>query len=165
MPEKKRKPEEDLLGYPRCALDYASISKEVFDTLIERGASEPAKDLALYFHFNLAVWTGNTHARAVADIARDLKYSVRTVYRAIAELTDLGIINELQDGYGARFHVRAFVPMRENAARRQRERAEEKVAIGLENWIATFKRKHGRSPSGRQRGEMETKLRRDFGID
>ena len=165
MPEKKRKPDADLLGYPRCAMPYASISREVFDTLIENDASPSAVRLAIYFHFNLSVWNGNTHARSYADIARDLKITKRSVTRAIAELVDLGIIDGLEDGYGVRFNVGSFVPMRDEAARRQRERAEEKVKIALENAVANFKGKHGRPPNGRQRAEMETKLRRDFGTD
>jgi len=165
MPEKKRIPEEDLLGYPRCAMQYASIPREVFDTLIEHDASPSAVRLAIYFHFNLSVWNGNTHARSYADIARDLKITKRSVTRAIAELVDLGIIDGLEDGYGVRFNLPAFVPMRDEAARRQRERAEQKVVSGLENAIANFKRKHGRSPSARERAEIETKLRRNFGLD
>lgn len=165
MSKKKRKPDADLLGDPRCALDYASTSREVFDTLIEHDASPSAVRLAWYLHFNLSVWNGNTHARSYTDIARDLKISKRSVTRAIAELVDLGIIDGLEDGYGVRFHVGSFVPMREAAARRQRERAEENFNIALENAVAAFKGKHGRPPNGRQRAEMETKLRRDFGID
>ena len=160
-----RKPDADLLGYPRCALNYASMPSEVFDILVENQASRPALLLANYLHFNLSIWNGNTHARSYGDIARDLKISKRSVTRAVAELSDLGIIDGLEDGYGVRFHLPNFVPMRDEAARRQRERAEEKVAMGLENAIAKFKRKHGRSPSGRERADIETKLRRDFGID
>lgn len=165
MPEKKREQDADLLGYPRCALNYASISSAVFDTLIERGASRHAVNLCLYLHFNLSVWNGKTHARSRADIARDLKISTRTVTRAISELTDLGIIDDVEDGYGARYHIPQFVEMRDEAARKQRERAEDAVKSAMENWIANFKRKRGRAPTARERYGEEAKMRRDRGLD
>lgn len=164
--KKNRKPERDFLEQdrPRCALDYASISKEIFDTLIENNASPTAVKLAVYYHFNLGVNTGDTHARTATDAARDLRVSVGSVYRAVAELTELEIIDELQEGSAMRFNVRAYVPMRKEAARRQRERAEDQLQNRMQDAIARFAKKHGRQPTARWRSEQELKFRRELGL-
>ena len=154
----------DLLGYPRCALDYASTHQDVFNTLIERDASPVAFKLAWYLHYNLSVWNGNTHARSFGDIARDLKVSLSSVYRAVVELTELGIMEELNDGYGARFHLPHYVPMRDEAAKKQRENAESRLSSRLESWVAGYLKKHGHPPTARKKAEEEVKLRRELGL-
>ena len=164
--KKNRKPEKDFLEEekPRCALRYASISSAVFDTLIEHDASPTAVKVAIYMHFNLVLDNGKTHARAISKIARDLRVSPATVYRGIAELTELEIISEVDDASGPRFHISGFVEMREDAAQAQRDNAAEKLQAKMESWSARFAKKHGRPPTARRRAEEEGRLRRELGL-
>lgn len=167
MSKKKRKPEKDFLEQdkPRCALHYASISSAVFDTLIEHDASPTAVKVAIYLHFNLVVDNGNTHARGINKIARDLRVSPGSVYRAIAELTELDIMSEVEGGSGLRFHISGFVRMREDAAQAQRDNAEKKLQAKMDSKIARFAKKHGgRSPTARQRNAWEVEIRRELGL-